>query len=176
MLQPGITWRCWERGTNGGSLWGVPEYASLPRKQCRGGYGTRRAPGTGLCLEQSWGEKCSGGKLGWAVTPQLRAGGSTVETEKEKHFAWRPSPPTEEMRLWAHAIDHPFYLVYSCPQFFKRQVTPGFVRGFFCLLSLAFQVVQILRRLNGESGGEETRVMREEGRGPGLAVGLCLRI
>lgn len=69
-----------------------------------------------------------------------------------------------------------FYVGYSCLHFFKRQATSGFVQGFFCLLSLAFQVVQILRRLNGESGGEETCVMKEEGRGPGLAVGLSLRI
>lgn len=78
-------------------------------------------------------------------------------------------------------IDHPFYLGYSLLHFFKRQVMPAFVQGccgFFCLLSLAFEVVHILRRLNGENGGEETCVMREEeeGRGPGLTVGLSLRI
>lgn len=82
-----------ERGTNGGSVWGVPRYAFLPRKQCQGGIRhPKKGPSTGLCLEQSWGEKCSGRRLGWAVTPQLRAGGSTIETEKEKHFTLYPSP------------------------------------------------------------------------------------
>lgn len=53
---------------------------------------------------------------------------------------------------------------------------PGFVWGSFCLLSLTFQVLQIFHRLSGESGGEETCVMKEEERGPGLAVCLSLRI
>ena len=70
----------------------VPGYTSLFRKQCRGAYSTQRAPGAGLCLEQSWGEKCSGGRLAWAVTPQLCTEGSTIEMEKEKHFALYPSP------------------------------------------------------------------------------------
>jgi len=71
------------------------------------------------------------------------------------------------------------YLGYSCLHFLiKGRQHLGLFGVFFfpSLLSLAFQVVQILCRLDGESGGEETWVMREEGRGPGLALGLSLRI
>lgn len=53
------------------------------------------------------------------------------------------------------AFRDPFSLGYSCLRFFQRQAVAGFARFFFffCLLSLASQVVQILCRLNGRAEG-----------------------
>lgn len=111
VLQPGIT-----SDAGGDGVRGIPgrevSQGACPSLGCGVGglYSTHGAPGIGLYLGQSWGG-CD--------SPAL-PGGSTIETEKEKHFSLYQSPPTEEMRREGYTIALCFHPADSCLHFFKR--------------------------------------------------------